>query len=130
MRQNVQITVGDVASSVSVEAKAPVVQSDTSSIGSVVDNPQIQTIPLNGRSNINSLLTITPVWLGPAMTNPSRFALLFAAILLAACSKQPTKNVAQAAPKSAPIVIRNPADRQIHFDHRIAQPRRNRQCQL
>lgn len=60
VRQNVQVTVGDVASSVSVEATAPVVQSDTSSIASVVDNRQIQTIPLNGRSNINSLLTIAP----------------------------------------------------------------------
>jgi Carboxypeptidase regulatory-like domain len=60
VRQNVQVTVGDVASSVSVEATAPVVQSDTSAIGSVVDQRQIETIPLNGRGNINSLLAIAP----------------------------------------------------------------------
>ena len=39
-----------------VEATAPVVQSETSSVGSVVDNRQIQTMPLNGRSNILNLI--------------------------------------------------------------------------
>ena len=59
-RQNVQLTVGDVATTVEVQASAPVVQSETSSIASVVDNRQIQTIPLNGRSNIFNLLSLAP----------------------------------------------------------------------
>ena len=46
--------VGDVSTSVNVEATTPVVQSETSSIGSVVDNRQIQTMPLNGRGNMYS----------------------------------------------------------------------------
>jgi uncharacterized surface anchored protein len=41
-RQDIQVAVGDVTSSVVVEAAAPVVQSELSSIGSVVDNRQIQ----------------------------------------------------------------------------------------
>lgn len=60
VRQNVQVTVGDLASSVTVEATASVVQSDASSIASVVDNRQIQTIPLNGRANIFNLLSLAP----------------------------------------------------------------------
>lgn len=59
-RVDVRLTVGDVASAVSVEAAAPVVQSDTSSVGSVVDNRQVQNLPLNGRSSISSLLSLTP----------------------------------------------------------------------
>jgi hypothetical protein len=60
VRQNVQVVVGDLASSVTVEATAPVVQSDTSSIGAVVDSRQIATMPLNGRGNIFNLIAIAP----------------------------------------------------------------------
>jgi hypothetical protein len=59
-RQDIQVAVGDVTSSVVVEAAAPVVQSELSSIGSVVDNRQIQSIPLNGRSSIFNLLSLAP----------------------------------------------------------------------
>src|SRR3954470_20565260 len=59
-RVDVHLRVGDVSTSVSVEATAPVVQSETSSIGSVVDNRQIQTMPLNGRGNMYSLLALAP----------------------------------------------------------------------
>jgi hypothetical protein len=59
-RQDIQVSVGDVATSVLVEASAPVVQSETSSIASVVDNRQIQTMPLNGRSSIFNLLSLAP----------------------------------------------------------------------
>jgi outer membrane receptor protein involved in Fe transport len=59
-RVDVSLTVGDVASTVTVDATAPVVQSETSSIGSVVDNRQVQNLPLNGRSNISALLSLTP----------------------------------------------------------------------
>ena len=59
-RVDFALSVGDVATAVTVEATAPVVQSDTSSIGSVVDNRQVQNLPLNGRSSISSLLSLTP----------------------------------------------------------------------
>src|SRR5713226_2797340 len=60
VRVDVKLDVGDVATSVEVTASAPVVQSETSQIGSVVDSHQVQGIPLNGRSNIFSLLTLAP----------------------------------------------------------------------
>ena len=36
------------------------VQSETTSIGSVVDNRQIQTMPLNGRGNMYTFLALAP----------------------------------------------------------------------
>lgn len=59
-RVDVKLQVGDVATSVEVEASAPVIQTETTSIGSVVDNRQIQTMPLNGRGSIYSLLALAP----------------------------------------------------------------------
>jgi hypothetical protein len=59
-REDVSLTVGDVASSVQVEAEAPVVQSETSSIGQVVDGPQVSQMPLNGRDSIYGLLAMVP----------------------------------------------------------------------
>ncbi|PYV13191.1 MAG: hypothetical protein DMG07_15230, partial [Acidobacteria bacterium] len=60
VRVDVKLDVGDVATSVEVTAGAPVVQSETSQIGSVVDSHQVRGMPLNGRSNIFSLLTLAP----------------------------------------------------------------------
>lgn len=60
VRVDVKLDVGDVATSVEVEATAPVVQSETSAIANVVDSKQIEAIPLNGRSNIFGLLSIAP----------------------------------------------------------------------
>jgi hypothetical protein len=59
-RVDVQLVVGEVTTSVNVEASAPIVQSETTSIGSVVDNRQVQTMPLNGRGNMYSLLALAP----------------------------------------------------------------------
>jgi hypothetical protein len=59
-RVDVRLEVGNVTTSVSVQADAPVVQSETTSIGSVVENRQIQTMPLNGRGNLYSLLALAP----------------------------------------------------------------------
>src|ERR1041384_2565822 len=50
-RVDIRLNVGEVATSVNVEATTPVVQSETSMIASVVDNRQIQSMPLNGRGN-------------------------------------------------------------------------------
>ncbi len=59
-RVDVHLQVGDVSTAVEVQSTAPMVQSETTSIGSVVDNRQIQTMPLNGRGNIYSLLALAP----------------------------------------------------------------------
>ncbi len=59
-REDVALTIGDVASSVQVEAEVPVVQSETSSIGEVVDGAQVNEMPLNGRDSIYSLLATVP----------------------------------------------------------------------
>jgi hypothetical protein len=59
-RVDVSLEVGDVATTVSVQAYAPIIQTETTSIGSVVDNRQIQTMPLNGRGNMYALLALAP----------------------------------------------------------------------
>ncbi len=59
-REDVALTIGDVSSSVQVEASIPVVQSETSSIGQVVDGSQVSQMPLNGRDSIYSLLAMVP----------------------------------------------------------------------
>jgi hypothetical protein len=59
-REDVKLTVGDLATSVEVQAEIPAVQSDTSSIGQVVDGAQVSQMPLNGRDSIYSLLATEP----------------------------------------------------------------------
>jgi hypothetical protein len=59
-REDFKLSVGDIATSVQVEAEIPVVQSETSSIGQVVDGSQVTQMPLNGRDNIFSLLAMAP----------------------------------------------------------------------
>src|SRR5207247_693382 len=59
-RVDVKLDVGDVASTVDVQSTAPVVQSETSSVGNVVDSNQMKNMPLNGRSDIYSLLSLAP----------------------------------------------------------------------
>src|SRR5205823_2641300 len=60
VRADVNLEVGDVATTVEVQATAPVVQSETSAVGSVVDSNQMKNMPLNGRSDIYSLLSLAP----------------------------------------------------------------------
>ncbi|HYM13045.1 MAG TPA: carboxypeptidase regulatory-like domain-containing protein [Bryobacterales bacterium] len=59
-RVDVGVEVGSVSTRVEVEAAAPVVQSEASSIGQVVDSQQVVTMPLDGRSSIYGLLALTP----------------------------------------------------------------------
>ncbi|MDQ6678358.1 MAG: TonB-dependent receptor, partial [Acidobacteriota bacterium] len=57
---DVTLEVGNLASRIEVEASAPIVQSETSSIGQVVDSRQVQKMPLDGRGNIFNLLALAP----------------------------------------------------------------------
>lgn len=53
-REDFQLLVGEVSQTVQVTASAPVVDSETASVGQVVNNTQIIELPLNGR-NFNQL---------------------------------------------------------------------------
>ena len=68
-RVDVTLEVGEVATSVEVQATIPVVQSERSSVGSVVDGTQIVSMPLNGRASIYSLMALAP-GVGRAAINP------------------------------------------------------------
>ncbi len=59
-RVDVALSVGAVETSVEVQASIPVVQSDQASVGSVVDNKQINTMPMNGRSSLFGLMALAP----------------------------------------------------------------------
>ncbi|MGH9715104.1 MAG: carboxypeptidase regulatory-like domain-containing protein [Candidatus Acidiferrales bacterium] len=56
---NVSLPVGQVSQTVSVEANAAQVQTETSSVSNLVSPAQVANLPLNGR-NIEQLLTLTP----------------------------------------------------------------------
>lgn len=71
VREDATLSVGQSVSRIQVSARAPIVQTDTSSVGSVVDTKQIQSMPLNGRSNIFGLLA-----LAPGVQNSGRNALI------------------------------------------------------
>src|SRR5580692_142709 len=60
VREDATLTVGQSMSTVQVTASTPLVQTDTSSVGSVIDTKQIQSMPLNGRSDIFGLLALAP----------------------------------------------------------------------
>lgn len=59
-RVDLVLEVGEVTTSVEVQAAIPVVQSERSSVGSVVDGTQIVSMPLNGRASIYSLMALAP----------------------------------------------------------------------
>ncbi len=69
VRLDVSLSVGDVASRIEVEAESPVLQTDSSSVGNIVDGKQITTLPLNGRQNLFGLLSLAPGVQNPG-TNP------------------------------------------------------------
>ena len=69
-RVDVQLEVGSVSTSVDVSAQATIVQSETSSVGNVVDGNQIRAIPLNGRTTIYGLMALAPGVQG-AGSNPA-----------------------------------------------------------
>jgi len=58
-RVDVRLDVGAVTETITVAAAAPLLQADTSSLGTVVPQTAIQNIPLSGR-NVNNLLTLVP----------------------------------------------------------------------
>ena len=58
-RVDVQLKPGQVSDVVEVTGAAPLVQTDTSSIGAVIDRTKIVNLPLNGR-NFTQLATLTP----------------------------------------------------------------------
>ena len=69
VRQDVQLTVGATTTKVNVTAAAPLVQTDTSEVGSVVTSKEIEMIPLDGRTNIFGLIALAPGVQGGAWGN-------------------------------------------------------------
>ncbi|MCU1234738.1 MAG: hypothetical protein JWP63_2705 [Candidatus Solibacter sp.] len=69
-RVDVQLEVGAIANSIEVDAQAPMIQTDNTSVGSVVDGEQIEAMPLNGRTDIYGLLALAPGVQG-AGSNPA-----------------------------------------------------------
>jgi hypothetical protein len=72
VRVDAGMQVGDVGQTVEVSAQAPLLQSETSSLGTVVESRKVQEMPLNGRNVIN-LVTLVPgvVAQGQSMQNPT-----------------------------------------------------------
>jgi hypothetical protein len=68
-RVDVSMQVGQVSESVEVSAAAPLVASETSSVGQVIDQTQIQSLPLRGRSFFE-LAQLAP---GTSPTAPNSF---------------------------------------------------------
>jgi hypothetical protein len=56
--QNVQLTVGSVSQTVTVVSDAPVIESATTSVGTVINQRTVQEIPLNGRHFVDLGLLI------------------------------------------------------------------------
>jgi hypothetical protein len=61
---NVDLKVAGVAESVSVTAESPLIQTNNSAVGGVVDVKRIENLPLNGRQFANLAVTIPGVGLG------------------------------------------------------------------
>jgi hypothetical protein len=56
---NIELGLGDLTETVSVEAAAPLVETRSPSLGQVVDNERIEELPLNGR-NATDLIALAP----------------------------------------------------------------------
>jgi hypothetical protein len=61
---NIDMRVAGVSESVSVTAESPIVSTNSSSVGGVVDTSKIESLPLNGRQFANLAATIPGVGLG------------------------------------------------------------------
>jgi hypothetical protein len=57
---NAQLQIGSQQETVEVTTSAPVIQTEDSSVGLVVDSQNIQNIPLNGRLGVMGLIAIAP----------------------------------------------------------------------
>ncbi len=70
-----RLTVGDTAQTVEVDSAAPIMDTDTVTVGSVIDQQTVQNIPLNGRHFLD-LTNLTPGTVVPpvtgSLTAPSR----------------------------------------------------------
>lgn len=60
VREDVALKVGDTSTTVTVSADTPLIQTDISYVGNIVDGKQITETPLNGRANAYSLLGLAP----------------------------------------------------------------------
>jgi hypothetical protein len=69
VRQDISLQIGALVSSIQVTAEKTLVQTDTSSVGSVIESNQVQRMPLNGRTNMFGLLALSPGVQSPG-TNP------------------------------------------------------------
>jgi hypothetical protein len=59
-RLDIVLSVGDIAEKVEVTGESPLIQTDTSDVGLVVDNRQVTDLPLNGRKLLDlNLLSAT-----------------------------------------------------------------------
>jgi hypothetical protein len=66
---NFELSVGSTNESVTVDAGAPLINTETASVGTVIDRQFLQNLPLNGRS-FNTLLQLTP---GVVIAAPPQF---------------------------------------------------------
>ncbi len=57
---NDTLKTGDVQQTIDVTSEPPVLQTDNSSVGEVIDSQAIQNVPLNGRLGINGLVALAP----------------------------------------------------------------------
>ncbi len=57
---NAELTVGGTDQTVEVTSTGPTIQTEDSSVGSVIDSQAIQNTPLNGRLGINGLVALAP----------------------------------------------------------------------
>jgi hypothetical protein len=69
VRYNVALRLSAVEASVQVKAAHALVQTDTTSVGGVIESTQVRKIPLNGRTNSFGLLALAP-GVQSASTNP------------------------------------------------------------
>jgi hypothetical protein len=72
VRFDVSLTVGDVGQVVEVKAETPLLQTESSALGQVVESRAVQQMPLNGR-NVLNLVALVPgvVPQGQSMGNPT-----------------------------------------------------------
>ncbi len=57
---NAQLTVGSEAQNIEVTSTGPVIQTEDSSVGQVIDSQSIQNTPLNGRLSVMGLIALSP----------------------------------------------------------------------
>ena len=70
VRVDLELTVGGVTEAVSVRADAPLLRSETASLGQVVDNRKVVDLPLNGRNFVSLAALVPSVALPPPPAAP------------------------------------------------------------